>query len=117
MSFVEFRNFANQCLNILKEEKTSQYEEYIMRNFGRLQESVSRDDLYKIAKCSDLEKDNLTFTKDVTYRGNKYDYFIYDGRSCVGVDKNGKIVYIGDFYKNSLSDGVIVESKLKRVRK
>lgn len=106
MSFVDFRKFANSRLNILKEEKTSQYEKYVMKNFGKLQESVSVDDLYHIAMLNDLE-DNLTFIKDVKYRENEYDYFIHDERMCIGVNKDGKIVYIGDFYRNSLESGSI----------
>lgn len=108
MSFIEFRKYANKSLNILKEEKTSQYEKYVMRNFGKLQESVSIEDLCHIAKYNHMCRNNITFVKDAVYKNREFDYFIYDKTTCVGVNKDGKIVYIGDFNSINLSDGIVI---------
>ena len=110
LSFVDFRRFANNKLNILKEETSSQYAEYVMKNFGKLYESVSDEDLYHIAEYNELDKNNINILRNVQYCDNLYDYFIYDDRTCIGVNKEGKIIYIGDYLASNLNGGDISES-------
>lgn len=106
LSFVDFRKFANAKLNILKEATSSQYAEYVMKNFGKLHESVSDEDLYHIAKYNDLDKNNTNILRNVVYNDSLYDYFIYDDRTCIGVNKEGKIIYIGDYLASNMNGGV-----------
>lgn len=111
LSFVDFRKYANSKLNIIKEETSRQYAELVMRNFGKLKEDVEIEELYHIAKYNDIDEKNINILKKVTYCDELYDYFIHDDRMCVAVNKDGKIVYIGDYFAANLTGGNIMESK------
>lgn len=110
LSFVDFRKFANAKLNILKEATSSQYAEYVMKNFGKLHESVTDEDLYNIARYNELDKENTNILRNAIYDDGLYDYFIYDDRTCIGVNKEGKIIYIGDYIASNLNGGSVSES-------
>lgn len=112
-SFIDFRKFANDRLNIIKEETSNQYAEYVMRNFGKLKEDVDTCELIKIAKYNEIDELDINILKNVTYEDEMYDYFIHDSSKCVAVDKDGKIVYIGDYIPTSLMGGSVMESKGK----
>jgi len=113
LSFVDFRKFANERLNIIKEETSNQYAEYVMKNFGKLTEDVDTCKLMHIAKYNDIDELDINILKRVVYEGDFYDYFIHDTSKCIGVDKDGKIIYIGDYNENNLTDGNVMESKGK----
>lgn len=110
-SFVDFRKYANKKLNIIKESKSSVYEDYIMKNFGKLQESVSKEDLYKIAEYNNLNCNDVIILKDALYNGIVYDYLIHNNIDVIGIDKNGKIIYISNFVDTNLQDAKLYESK------
>jgi len=109
INFVNFREYANSKLKIIKEEKTSTYDNFIMSNFGKLTESLSVEKIHEIGNKSKVFLGTTKHLKKAIYKDVQYPYFIYDDKTCIGLDNNGKIIYIDDFIPCNLSSGIIVE--------
>lgn len=104
INYIEFKRFADTKLNILREEKTATFEKYIMNNFGKLHESVSTEEILRLGKTVDII-DNYTILKDALFDGVVYDYGIYNNKTFMGINKDARIKFIGDFNNNLLISG------------
>lgn len=111
VKYIRFREYANKKLDIIKEERLTTFDRYVMANFGKLKEDVSQEELYKLAKQNDLECGNVKIVKNATYNDKIYDYLLHDDRMCVGVNSKGKIIYIDNYIDHSLLGGKIMENK------
>lgn len=105
INYIEFKKFADTRLNVLREAKTSTFAKYVMNNFGKLNESISTEDILSLGKSVDIDESNYTILRDPIYSGVSYDYCIYNDNTFVGINKDLRILFIGDFDNNLLESG------------
>jgi len=108
INFVNFKDYANSKLRIIKEQKTATYDKFVMSNFGRLKESLSIEKLQSISDKSKIFTGASQIVRKAIYKDIQYPYVMYNESICIGIDEKGLIIYIDDFYSSLLSSGEVL---------
>lgn len=107
-NFLDFREYAENKLSLIKESKLTQYERYVSDHFGRLTEDMDNDAILKLAMRHCLKAGEVIIGRKVIYNDQEFAFFVHDENQYIALNSDLIVVDTGDFNSSLLSEEKII---------